>query len=258
MTTKCLIVFIAVLAWACPSARAMEEAARERLFIEAGQAYDQGLFDEAAERYHQLLKAGSINRETLFNFGNALFRMGRTAEAILFYRKAWHWAPHDPDIEANLRFAIEEAGATPPSAEPWRSIFTLASMKQWAVTFIACLWVLTVIAAFHLFSRRPLRLRWAVWTAGTLAVWAAGGYVCWYSISKKPEAVITEGPATARYAPLPDSTEYFILAEGQIVNVVQEQSGWSRVRIEGKDGWVPATATAPVFPLGDVTLPSTE
>ena len=43
----------------------------------------------------------------------------------------------------------------------------------------------------------------------------------------------------ARFAPLPDSTVHFRLAEGTIVSIREDRGGWLFVeRADGQQGWI--------------------
>ena len=88
-------------------------------FEKAKQAYDAGKMDESIRLYEEIAGRGYRSPELSFNLGNAYFRQGKTALAVLQYRSAWRQAPRDPDIAANLQFALQTAGAPPPGTPLW-------------------------------------------------------------------------------------------------------------------------------------------
>ncbi|MCB9746613.1 MAG: tetratricopeptide repeat protein [Alphaproteobacteria bacterium] len=56
----------------------------------------------------ELLEGGSVNADVYYNLGNALYRQGELAEAILAWRRAELLAPRDGDVRANLERARRE------------------------------------------------------------------------------------------------------------------------------------------------------
>ena len=89
-------------------------AAEPEIFAKAETAYKAGKFDEAAVAYDGILASGKFAPEISFNLGNVKYRQGKIGEAVLNYRRAWMLAPRDPDILANLHFALQRANAPGP------------------------------------------------------------------------------------------------------------------------------------------------
>ena len=83
----------------------------DKSFLEAQAAYDDGRYAEAVMLYSKLLDRGVSNHEVHYNLANAYFKDSDLSHAVWHYRKAWHDAPRDPDIRANLHFALNAAGA---------------------------------------------------------------------------------------------------------------------------------------------------
>jgi len=93
-----LIIFISALLTA--AAQTTEEN-----YSQAGELYSSGDFSGAAAIYRQLYEEGFRSEDLLYNAGNAFFKAGDNASAILFYERAKLIAPADEDTDYNLQIA---------------------------------------------------------------------------------------------------------------------------------------------------------
>jgi len=58
-----------------------------------------------------------------------------------------------------------------------------------------------------------------------------------------PQAIVVNGETEARFAPVPDSTVHFRLAEGTRVSIREDRGQWLFVeRADGQQGWVKSEA----------------
>lgn len=83
--------------------------AEDDLVSRANVAYQDGRFEEAAKLYLRARSDGSLGPHGEYNYGNALYRLGRFGEAIAAYRTALRELPGDPDVKANLLLARKHA-----------------------------------------------------------------------------------------------------------------------------------------------------
>lgn len=74
-------------------------------FQEANQAYFQGDFQTAIDRYEQ---CENKSFEVLYNLGNAYFKAGQLGKSIQYYRKAQQLNPEDENLRYNLEFASKQ------------------------------------------------------------------------------------------------------------------------------------------------------
>ena len=93
---------------------AFNAGAIDDLFTKAQAAYDDGRYAEAVLLYDNMVSNGVESTEVIYNLANAYFKDGDLPKAVWHYRKAWYRAPRDPDINANLHFALSAAGAIEP------------------------------------------------------------------------------------------------------------------------------------------------
>ena len=77
----------------------------EERYAQAGQFYASGDYSGAAAVYRKLFDDGYRSEDMLYNAGNAFFKSGDNASAILFYERAKLIAPADEDTDYNLQIA---------------------------------------------------------------------------------------------------------------------------------------------------------
>lgn len=86
--------------------------AEEWSVAKADSAYNVGNYDKAVEIYDSVACREGVSAAMLFNMGNAAYKSGDDAKAILCYRRALKLDPRNKRISENLRFLnskIEDA-----------------------------------------------------------------------------------------------------------------------------------------------------
>ena len=210
-------------------------------FLAARKAYDAGNYAEAAALFGNLLSNGVVNVEVEYNLANALFKSGDLPGAVLHYRRAWYRAPRDPDIAANLRFALDAAGAVPPRPGAFGRIFETLSREEWALAGLIAWFAAALLLSLDLLLRParhiPARLAAA---CAAFALFAAAGWWYWRGFERRPEWVVTAPGVTALYGPVEGSTAHFRVPVAALVRAVSDNGkGWLEILYDGKTGWVP-------------------
>ena len=77
----------------------------DSLLSQANQLYKEKNYNGAIELYDSIISSGYYSSDVYYNLGNAHFKMGHLAPAILNYERAKKLAPSDDDIDFNLRIA---------------------------------------------------------------------------------------------------------------------------------------------------------
>lgn len=244
-----MIVCMARVAAAVGGAAAALDTARE--------AYDDGRFDEAAGIYETMISEGVEAPEVRFNLGNARFRLGDAGRAVLEYRRAWRRAPRDPDISANLNLALDIQGAPRPREPHWTA-WPLERIAPSEAGWMAMLgwWVALILLAGSLGARGvSVRLGLRKASAAAALAGAVGLVVLMQWRTRDAEFVVVEAGRSARFAPLDDASVHFSLPVGSIIDAVERQGPWLKIRLSGKEGWVPRSIVEPV--AVDVEVSST-
>ena len=105
---KSMFLVLLMIVTACPAqAQTIDDPAA--MLRKANESYNQGDYVSAEELYRKILDAGLQNGKVYYNLGNALFRQGKTGEAIQNYLLARHFIPRSEDLEANLEYARRKA-----------------------------------------------------------------------------------------------------------------------------------------------------
>lgn len=211
-------------------------------FEEAQTAYDQGHYTEAAQHYEGMLSNGVDNIEIHYNLGNAMFKAGDLPNAVLHYRTAWYNAPRDPDINANLLFALNAAGAIEPSPPLSERILCNLSLREWVLVAFGSYLVLATLLLLALLIRGArLALFRLCLIPATLLLVAAGGWWQWRAFRAHPEAVVIKAGTTALYGPVEGATAHYKLPLGALVRQCNtDPKGWIEVEYDRKRGWINA------------------
>ena len=222
--------------------------AQQDTFQAAENAYASGLYQNAIDLYEQLIAEPFNQPELYYNLGNAAYKKGDLALAIKSYRRAQYLAPTDPDFRANLRYALEAAGAPLPQVSRFTRLFFSLSENQW-IQFTIGLYALLIITIFIiLMINRPRVILNRC--AGLLTFFLAISITALTQYQKRnshPEYVIIDSKAAAKLAPLENSKTAFNLPVGALITVIRKHhSEWVQVRINHQTGWLKINQIEPI------------
>lgn len=217
-------------------------------FDAANQAFAESKLNDAARAYESIIAKQGYSTPVLFNLANAQLRAGQTGAAILNYERA-HWlSPRDPDVFANLRFALERA-KLPMTAPSWPLRYAdWFSLDGWGASGAVSLFLLaaTMPLALLLPRARPafrlVRISAAVAVLGSLVAIGAR----W---AESDRVVVTAKEATARLSPVTMGKEVFTLPEGATAGILKPHDRFALIRTpDGRQGWVSRASVEPVVP----------
>lgn len=229
---------------------ASNASATEDLFMKAQAAYDDGRYAEAVMLYDRMVDNGIENVEVHYNLANASFKDGDLPKAVWHYRKAWYTAPRDPDIRANLHFALNAAGAVDPITGLPGRIFSTLSAPEWIAAAIAAyLWLTFMLILAVLWrSMRASLLKLSLIPA-VLLLFALAGWRHWNQFEKYPEAVIVKTGTTALYGPVAGMTAHFDVPFAALVRQRgSDPKGWIEIEYDGKTGWIKTSNMLILYP----------
>jgi len=221
----------------------------ETSFIHANELYRAGNFQEAVKEYESILQQGYVNADVYFNLGDAYYRSGKLAPAIIAFERAARLRPHDADIEHNLKLLYLK---TPDRIEPVPDLFLL----QWMRTigslvlpatvrglFLAS-WILlfAVLAAIALIRSaeivRALRIALFMFFI-SVVVWGAMLGIQSLQDTSSDQAIITAQVVTAKSSPDARSVDAFVIHEGLKVKITDTVGDWIKITLaDGKVGWL--------------------
>ena len=221
----------------------------EERYKQAGELYSSGDYSGAAALYSKLYEEGYRSGDLFYNAGNAFFKMGDNASAILFYERAKLISPADEDIDYNLQIArsrITDRFEAVPQLffVRWFDFLSLlASTNAWAVTALA-MFILSLLFAVIFLTKARARGRllsfWLALAAIVLSVVMVLLALRNNSLTNNNrKAVVTCSIVTGRSSPGEGGSELFVIHSGTTVTVEQELGEFLEVKLpDGNKGWI--------------------
>ena len=219
----------------------------QQIFLEASQAYDANRPADAAALYGKLVDEGYKSKELYYNLGNAYFKIGKLGLAVVNYRRALQMAPRDPDIQANLRFALQSTSASTPNYSAVTRLLFKLSLPEWILLAVFAYWTSAIVLAVLLVLRNHrIVLARALTALLALLILSVAGILNMCITHRAPELVVVEPRQQALYAPLEGSKAHFALPEGSIVRMEEQSGTWLKVTTGQQSGYVQSKACTPV------------
>ena len=227
----------------CSSALFAQDA-----FDAANAAYADGRYEEAAAMYQTLLDE-QPDATLYYNLGNARFKQGELAQAILNYERALRLKPNYKDAQYNLAFA--QSRITDNIVEQdfflssWaRTVRNSLSERTWWSTSIG-LFICALIALLLFLLGRELWLRktafhvaWIALLFSLIAGLNAGSLRQRNTL--RNEAIITQGVVNVKSSPDRSGTDLFTIHEGTKVTIRETLGEWVNVSVGSNEGWMKA------------------
>ena len=209
-------------------------------------------FVEAEKYYLKAVERNSNNVEAVYNLGNAYFKTGQTARAILNYERALRLDPSDADIRYNLEFARAQTQDRIDEVpefilKTWtRKMGYWMSSDAWAVLSLVLLAVaLGLVLLFMLGPTAGMRRTgFFAGIAALLLALASWGFARSQKADaeRHDEAIVMRPVSSVTSSPSSDAAKsLFILHEGTKVKVLDEVSGYKDIELsDGRRGWIAA------------------
>jgi tetratricopeptide (TPR) repeat protein len=237
-TRLCLFGLVTCFAFAA-------NGADDDLFTKANKAYAEGRFGEAAANYESLIRSGKWNANVFYDLGNAWYRVGDFGQAILNYERALALDPRQPEADANLRLARDEARALELRRDWIERYASMATVKQFTIAAAVAFWFALFIIAHLFFSRR---------SAGRIALIALCVIVCGVSVFAVVTlengtrggalAIVIGKDVEARLATADNAKSVLVLPAGSEIKILSERGDWIYAALPNDQrGWIPAANT---------------
>lgn len=224
--------------------------AQEEIMKEAETAYAQENYEEAIQKYESILTSYGESSQIYYNLGNAYYKAGKIAPAILNYERALLLDPGDSDIRFNLQLAKQR---TFDKVEPVGEFF----LKKWLTTIqdmgAADSWAKLGIFSFLLligclllfFFSRWIRMKKVGFYLGIVFlvivivsnIFAANQKK---EIINRNKAIVFSPTVTVKSSPDASGTDLLLLHEGTKVVIKSTLGEWNEIELEdGSVGWMP-------------------
>jgi tetratricopeptide (TPR) repeat protein len=224
-----------------------EAANAENVFNEANRAFAQQRFSDAVRGYEALIAQNGYSAPVLFDLANAYSREGKWGLAILNYERAQLMAPRDPDIAANLKFALEKAGLTGAPTPWYAKSAQVLSPNAWAwIGSFSLLAACSALFARHLYPARRVAFRW-ITVIGAITLFAAiSAALFWWQVGRG--AVVVDKSVPLRVAPAIGAESSGSLPEGDSVTIQDTHGDFALVQDStGRRGWLSQAQIAQVI-----------
>jgi tetratricopeptide (TPR) repeat protein len=220
-----------------------------KTYHEANMAYQKLDFEKSIRLYEELIQNRNTSASIYYNLGNAYFKSGNFAKAILNYERALKLTPDDEEVNFNLKIAslkVVDKMETVPEIfyKKWINKFaTLLSSKSWTILFITTVWLLFAAASFY-FIGRSVRIKKIsfvfmivlIFLSGSTGIIAARSHAITY-VDKK--GIIMSSSVYVKSSPDEKGNDLFILHEGTKVEILDNLNNWNKIRIaNGGIGWM--------------------
>lgn len=220
---------------------------------QADEAYSNRNYEEAIEMYGQLLSQAP-DASVYYNMGNAYYRLGDMAHAVLCYERALLLQPGDTDTRFNLQLAYSK---TEDNIAPEREMFFVTwyhalsswfSSDVWAVIAVVMLALAMLMALVYWFAYGEGIRKTAFYSFLALFVlFILANIFAWQQHSTQTErrgAVIMQPQVSVTATPSEGAPTSFTLHAGTKVTVDDDtMAGWLQVTLpDGRKGWLPAAA----------------
>lgn len=238
--TLIILLFVSSLSFSQSSSELASEAYREGDFRKSIQLYEQVIAQDLHEKRE--------SAEIYYNLGNAYFRNGETAKAILNYERALLLEPGDRDIRHNLRFArtrledkidVSDRFFLTNWTNELRNMF---NSNTWANIGILLFVLFLAALSIYFFIRK-------IWVRKT-GFYAAIVFILLmlvanrFAFSQKNKrinrntGIVMAASASIMTSPDANSKELFRLHEGTKVKVKKSDANWVEIEIaNGSVGW---------------------
>lgn len=245
-----LAIFLAVGAGSV-SASASETA--DSLWTAGVEAYSEGRWNDALQSWTAIGDAGMDASELQYNIGNAYFKSGEVARAILHYERALKADPSNKDARYNLDFAntqvLDKIETVPEFfLKTWmRRASCSMSPNAWAALFLLLLAVsLVMLLLFLLGGTVGLRKGgfFASLAAFICCLFCLAFALSGRSVSTDESHAIVVRPVTSvKSSPARESAvDLFVLHEGTKVTLIDSVGEWVDIELaDGRQGWMKAS-----------------
>ena len=214
------------------------------------EAYAAGDYEAALEAWTAISSEGLTSPALECNIGDAYFKMGDNARAILHYERSLKADPSFADARFNLEYAqgfLRDRFDTVPEfflLPFFRSVSWSLPSDAWAALFLVLLALALAGALLFIFGRSAALKKTGFWLGIVLLALSLG---C-LSISasqrsqglRSESAIVLSPVASVRSAPAAEgSRDLFLLHEGTKVGVIGELGSWINVSLpDGRQGWI--------------------
>lgn len=222
----------------------------DSLYRSANDSYAAGNWQDAVESYSSVESLGLESAALYCNLGNAWYKAGDVAKAILYYERALKLDPSYSDARYNMTVVsdyIQDRIEPVPEfiLKTWaRNLCYALDSDAWAVAGLVFLAVVAVSLLLLFLSASMAWRRTGFFAAIVFFLFSLTSLSCAFwqkaDYSRKDGAIIMAPVVSVKSSPSSEaSTDLFILHEGTKVLILDEVGDWRNIELaDGRQGWM--------------------
>ena len=230
--------------------RANDTAYLDSLWQKGVTAYSDGHWNESLEAWTNIENTGAVMPRLYYNIGNAYFKLGDYAHAILYYERTLKSDPSCSDARYNLNFAnslIQDKIDSVPEfiLKNWaRKLSYVMDSDSWAILSLVLFAIALALGLLFLLGGRPALRRTGFYGFIVLIVVScvSFGLSAWQRsmFMKTDYAIIMSPVSSVKSSPSSESSkDLFVLHEGTKVKVMDSVGLWKNISLsDGRQGWI--------------------
>ncbi len=248
---KCLIILgILVTSLFLPTSLS---AKSDPLLEEGVNAFQQGRWEVAREKFLKLSEEGPWKFAALYNLGNTALRQKHFGEALGFYKRAQALNPHDGDLLANIKFVVDSSGFQSMASNKGNlELFRREVLNRFTFDeFLGAFLLLSIFFLGALFKylkiarlvegRPPLNAFLPISAILFLSCFIMASLKLVDTYSDRGTIIIAK--EDLRSGPNNQNASLLELSEGLEVKVIDDSNGWRQVTYpNGVTGWIPESS----------------
>ena len=218
--------------------------------ILANEFYHENNYRAAADIFEKLVAQGETNGFLYYNLGNTHMRLGNTGNAILYYLRSQLLLPRNENLDANLRYAINQTqdqlspsrGGLIHTLFFWVDSINLIEHFEILILFNIIFWCICIGSLYY--RKSPWESLKKISLAILLLVFFSTG-IKYNLLSEHKTGVIMGKKVDVKSDRNIQNVTLFELHEGAIITVNQEDNEWAHILVStDKSGWVPIESIA--------------
>ena len=237
----CIMAILPPVAYAQPKAN-------------ADAAYRAGDYQKALRYYADATKGGAVATETYYNMGNAHFRMGNYAQAMVAYLRALKQSPSNQDILHNIEITANKTIDRLPVdtdvfvVKWYKGVLCSIPVDAWAIMALAALACSLISYLLYLFMESITVRRTAFFASlflGLIFLFAIlFAYQQHRMLLTYDKGVVIQEMVAVKSSPTQKSSDVFTIHEGTVLTIDDADiEGWYAIHLsDGRQGWIQSSA----------------
>lgn len=227
-------------------------------------AYEDGRYSDAARLWLESGPYENLSADTLYNIGNASYRLGSPGEAALYWRRSLNLDGSHAEARQNLRFFERKFGSIVIKRPDYQHVIAGVPLSTWKNMVWAGAWIIALGVLVFPATRPGAHWRIAAISGlVTAPLLAIAGFCGWYYYPDDArfapvaeQAVIVSDKANVRTDASRNAPLVIEAPAGSLCRILNQNGKWTYVAFSNETrGWVPATDVERIIPESPPEVP---